>query len=97
MSFTDQIRRTATAEDCRMRWRGEKGGVAFMCYLCGHKFQQGDGFRFVFSGGANFELDGKKSGVTNFLTCDKCDTPKVIDDWVARNEEFYSPKYWALR
>ena len=99
MSFTDQKRRIATAADCKIAWGGRKDGAAFRCYLCGHKFAPGDGYRWVYTGGASFEIDGKRYGVTNLMTCDGCDGDDIIDRWVARNKDFKTAirnEYWAL-
>lgn len=97
MSFTDQRRRVATEEECRRSWAGEKDGKRFRCGLCAHRFKAGDGWRWVYTAGASFEIDGKKSGVCNFLTCDSCDGPDVIDRWLERHREFYSDRFWAIR
>lgn len=65
MSFTDQKRFVVTSEDTKLSWGG-----GFWCKLCGHKFQEGDGCRWVYTGGRK---------VANFLVCDSCDGPDVID------------------
>lgn len=95
MSFTDQKRWVATSDDCKRSWGLD--GKGFRCGLCGHRFTVGDGVRWVYGGGAGFEIKGKKHGVCNFKTCDACDGPDVLDRWVARNVEFYSDRFWALR
>lgn len=98
MSFTDGKARIATAEDCKRDWGCAKNGANFRCYLCGHKFIPGDTWRFQYTGGDGFtDEKGKKWGVTNFMTCDKCDGPDVISRWVERVKEFYSSKFWAVR
>lgn len=96
MSFTDQNRRVATEEDCGRRWGGEPKGTRFRCYLCGHQFKAGDGWRWVYGSGATYEINGKRFGVINFLTCDSCDGDTVLARWVKRNEEFHSERFWAL-
>jgi ribosomal protein L24E len=97
-SFTDRKRRIATERDVNARWSGDLPGVRFRCGLCGHRFKIGDGWRWVYGDGRTFTTEnGKKCGVCNFLTCDACDTPDVLDKWVARYEEFASPRFWALR
>lgn len=95
-SFTDQKRRVATEADCKAPWGGDRTGARFRCYLCGHRFQQGDGWRWVYSSARGLTIDGKKFGVINFLTCDACDGDDVLDRWVKRNEEFNSDRFWAL-
>ena len=100
MSFTDQKRREATEDDCKAPWGGFRDGSRFRCYLCGHKFTVGDGFRWVYSAGMKYERDdGKTVGVINFMTCDTCDGDDVSERWLARNKEFSADmrnKYWAL-
>lgn len=87
MSFIDQMPRVATAEECQMNWGGAKKGERFRCYLCGHRFKPGDGWRWVYDGTH-----------INFLTCSACDGPDVKERWHNINEEFYkSDKFWALR
>jgi hypothetical protein len=97
MSFTDGKRRVATEHNCVTRWGGESKGRRFRCYLCGHRFQPGDGWRWQYAAGQNVTEDGRKFGVTNFLVCDACDGPDVLDRWVKRNAEFLSDRFWALR
>jgi len=97
-SFTNQKRRIATDEDCNAAWNGAKNGVNFRCYLCGHRFKIGDGWRWVYSVSRHFKTpDGKRFGVTNFLVCDACDGEDVLDRWVNLHIEFYNDKFWALR
>jgi len=97
-TFTDQKRHVATEADCSTNWGGATRGARFRCYLCGHRFKPGDGFRWVATGARSYVADdGKKYGVFNFKTCDACDGPDVIDRWVERNREFYSAKFWALQ
>lgn len=99
MSFTDGKRRVATEADLAMSWCGEKNGKRFRCYLCGHRFRAGDGWRWQYAGCRNFvnPETGKTFGVSNFFVCDGCDGDDVLDRWVQRNIEFCSPRFWALR
>lgn len=99
MSFTDQKPRVATEEDCKRQWAGGKNGKKFRCYLCGHKFVPGDTWRFQGTAGGGYtDENGKKWGVTNFLVCEKCDGPDVVQKWLHHNIEFFATeKYWALR
>lgn len=97
-TFTDQKRHIATEADCKASWGGEKNGGRFRCYLCGHRFKPGDGFRWIATGGKYYTTDeGRKFGTINFKTCDACDGPDVIERWLDRNREFSSAKFWALR
>ena len=86
-SFTDQKPRVATEDDCRAPWSAGKPGERFRCCLCGHKFQVGDVWRFVYAHGA---------GLLNFLVCERCDGPDVLDRWKAANEEA-KRRFWWLR
>ena len=96
MSFTDQNRRVATDEECHRQWGGEPDGKRFRCGLCGHRFKAGDGWRWVYGDGRGFETDGKKWGVTNFLTCDSCDGEDILDRWIERHREFYADRFWSF-
>jgi hypothetical protein len=86
-NFTDQKMRVATAEECSARWGGVADGYLFRCYLCGHRFQAGDKWRWVYGCG---------NGVANFMTCDSCDGPDVLERWVARNEEAVRCFWWLM-
>lgn len=96
-SFTNGLRRVATAEECSAHWSGAKNGKRFRCYLCGHRFQPGDGWRWQYAAGSHVLADGRKLGVVNFMVCDECDGPDVIQRWVQCNAEFLSDRFWALR
>lgn len=95
--FTNGLRRVATEQECITKWSGDRPGVRFRCALCAHRFKVGDGWRWQYSGGSHFDVDGKRWGVCNFMVCDACDGPDVIDRWVDRHREYYSDKFWALR
>ena len=99
MSFTDGNRRVATEEDLAMSWGGEKKGKRFRCYLCGHRFRVGDGWRWQYAAGRKFvnPETGKTFGVFNFVVCDDCDGDDVLDRWVQRNVDYNSSRFWALR
>jgi hypothetical protein len=97
MSFTDQKRRIAVESDLKARWGGHPAGERFRCYMCGHKFRLGDGWRWVYAGGRTFEVEGKKSGLYNFMVCDSCDGDDVLDRWVKMNEEYHTKFWWAIR
>lgn len=94
--FTNQKRWVVTEHDCEMKWGLD--GDGFRCALCGHRFKPGDGARWIYAAGRTFKsAEGKTFGVCNFKTCDACDGPDVLDRWVARNVEFFSDRFWALR
>lgn len=56
-----------------MRWGGGPLGERFRCYLCGVHFKVGDYWRFQFV--------NKRS--INFLVCEACDTPDLMEKWWA--------------
>lgn len=97
--FMDGLRRVATQKECTTKWNGAPAGRDFRCYLCGHHFQVGDGWRWQYVGPLGDKgpvIDGKRYGCCNFKVCDKCDGPDVIDRWVALHNEFHAPRFWAL-
>lgn len=94
-SFTDGRHRVATARDVGRRWG--LSGDGFRYGLCGHRFKEGDGWRWQYAGGRTIEMNNTTYGVRNFKTCDACDGPDVLDRWVALNEEYYSPRFWSFR
>ena len=82
MSFTDQKPRVATAADVTAKW-----GSQFRCYLCGHRFQVGDQWRWVWSGAA---------ALRNCLVCARCDGDDVLERWQALNDELAQRFWWVL-
>ena len=85
MSFTDQKPRIATEQDVVSPWGGAKNGKYFRCYLCGHKFQIGDYYRFIFS----------NSG--NLMVCKECDKDDPAQKWTQLHEEWEKlreGKFW---
>lgn len=70
MSFTDQKPRVATEKEIHARWGGGDYGVDFYCYLCGHVFQVGDAWRWVYC------MD-----VGNLIVCQPCDTKDILEKW----------------
>lgn len=89
MSFTDQKPFKATAEDVQKSWSGGRNGKYFRCYLCGHKFQEGDIVRWQFTN----DIPGAGG---NPLVCESCDGPKekVIEKWKAMHAEARSERMW---
>lgn len=87
MAIAWQGSQIATSEDIKRPWMGGKNGIYFRCYLCGHKFQDGDQFRLVFS---------KHYG--NPLVCKECDgtNEDVLDKWESLNKELVEieKKFW---
>jgi hypothetical protein len=85
--FTNQKPRIATEHDCRIRWRGAPPGRDFRCYMCGHKFEVGDGWRWIWA---------TYRGVINPIVCEKCDGPDVLERWLEQNEEA-KRRFWWFR
>jgi len=86
MSFTDQKPRIATEADVKAPWGGAKNGKNFRCYLCGHKFQVGDQYRFVF-----------EQTLGNLMVCQDCDTGDVLQKWADHQSEWEKlrdGKFW---
>lgn len=96
-SFTDGQRRVADEAACKAMWGGAPNGERFRCYLCGHRFVPGDGWRWQNAVGTTFEIDGETFGLRNFMVCDPCDGPDVLVRWKAMHVEFYADRFWALR
>ena len=89
-------RTIATAHDCKGKWGLD--GQGFRCGLCGHHFNEGDGWRWIWMTGQSWTgSDGKTRGICNFKTCDACDGPDVRERYVERVVEFFSDKFWSLR
>ena len=78
MSFTDQKPKIVTEEDVKAPWSGGKNGKYFRCKLCGHKFQVGDYYRFIFH---NFG---------NIIVCQNCDKDDPAQKWTKLHEEWGS-------
>lgn len=100
-NFSDQKPRTATKGDLVTKWGGGHPGERFRCYLCGHKFKLGDYWRWVSGSGVTFQtpgeppLGGRIYGVGNFMVCQHCDGPDVMDRWKKHTEEAYT-RFWAF-
>jgi len=88
MSFTDGKAQIATQEHCDLHWRYR--GEGFRCYLCGHKFAVGDGWRFVYA-------NSTANAMGNILVCAKCDGPDVLERYVAACEEARTRFWWLVR
>lgn len=90
MSFTDQKPRIAAEEDTKAQWSGGKQGEYFRCKLCGHRFQVGDYWRWVFV-----------KGYVNLIVCQKCDTPDATEHWIQACRDWklmkeHSPFWWFI-
>jgi len=80
MSFTDQKPHFVTKDDLKRKWAGHRDN--FRCYLCGHKFELDDTYRWVYN----------PRGL-NFMVCKGCDGEDVIE----RFKKHYAEgevKYW---
>ena len=90
--FTNQKPRIATEEDVKAPWSGGPPGKYFRCTLCGHRFQVGNYWRWVYMG---------KHALTNILACEACDTADVDEKWIKANEEWKQmeetgPFWWFI-
>lgn len=86
MSFTDRQPRIATLEEVSAPWMGYPHGERFRCYLCGHRFEVGDYWRW----------EAGPVGYSNFLICESCDGPDVVERWVAWVDEVRRRAFWAF-
>ena len=86
MSFIDQKPHIATEKEVG-HWGGSREkGKRFRCYLCGHKFEVGDSWRWVY---------GKE--ISNFLVCESCDSDYVEEDWIKANKELRIRFWWIIQ
>ena len=79
----------ADEKTCKARWGGVPNGERFRCYLCGHRFRPGDGFKLVIS----------SIGYGNLIICDDCDGEDVEERWRKANEEAMEARcrfWWAF-
>lgn len=86
MSFSKKLASgeltAATIKECQLNWSGHGPGERFLCRLCGHKFQLGDLWRFVYANG------GGPSHHGNFLACAKCDGPDILERAAKQEAEY---------
>jgi len=85
--FTDQKPRIVSEEELEAPWGGDKPGERFRCWLCGHKFELGEYWRWVFGG-------NHEPPLANFMVCMKCDDENVIDHFAAATEEAKERFWW---
>lgn len=85
MSFLDQMPRVATEDDVKGSWDAAPNGKRFRCHLCGHRFKVGDIWRWVYAGKVN---------LTNFLVCEACDGPDVLERWQAHYKDGKTRFWW---
>ena len=92
MSFTDETEQIATEHDCKLPWMGGAKGKYFRCALCGHKFEPGDKWRFVFTN----NLPGASG---NPLVCETCygSATEARAKWQAKCAEWNSGFWWWFR
>ena len=91
MSFTDGKPFAATNEDLKRSWSGGKDGKYFRCYLCGHRFKEGDIVRWQYTN------DTPGAGGNPFV-CVKCDGTReeIIEKWKQMHIEVRQ-KFWWFR
>lgn len=88
MAFTNGTPQVATEEHIKAKWGGM--GRQFRCQLCGHAFQVGDAWRFIYS---NFKDSPVRGG--NFIVCAGCDGPDVLAKRAAWEQEARQ-RFWEL-
>ena len=88
MSFIDGKPRVATKDDVNGEWGWYRDARCFRCHLCGHKFAEGDYWRFVYTNNLVAPCGG------NPLVCESCDGVDVIERWKALCDEAQSPRFW---
>ena len=90
-SFANGERQITTAKHCQLAWGGGEKGKYFRCGLCGYKFVEGDGWRFLYTN----DIPGAGG---NPLVCDNCFVTKeeARKQWVLMVAQFKSmkTKYW---
>jgi len=86
VTFTDQKSRVATIEDLNGNWSGHPDN--FRCYVCGHKFQINDIWRWVCS---------KQIGIPNFLVCQLCDGDNVQQQFAQQVAKAKEQLWWLLK
>lgn len=94
MKWFDPILRPATQKNLDARWCGAPPGKRFRCYLCGYKFVIGDLWRPVYANGGG-SAKAPRYGHGNFLVCEKCDGPDVLERW-ANHCEVADRCYWWM-
>jgi len=85
MGLTDQKPRIATEGDVKAPWSGGKNGKYFRCKLCGHKFEVGDYYRFIFH------------NYGNIMVCQSCDKDNPAEKWTQLHDEWdklRAGKFW---
>jgi hypothetical protein len=91
VSFIDGKPQIATKDDVEGEWGPYRDARCFRCHICGHKFREGDYWRFVYTN----NLNGHHGG--NPLVCEGCDGADVVDRWKALCDEFQAPRFWWFR
>lgn len=97
--YFDPVLRPATEAHVRGRWGADAPGKRFRCYLCGHKFVLGDLWRPVYANGGGSQK-APAVGHGNFLCCEKCDGPDVLERWAEACRELddlYERFWWAFK
>jgi hypothetical protein len=84
MAFTDQKPRVVSEEELKANWNG-RGRAAFRCYVCGHRFELGDGWRWQY-------VEGDR----NLMVCSACDGPDLLERWAARMAWLRQSAWWLF-
>lgn len=88
MSFTDGKPVIVTQEHLKAHWGGrDPRKCPFRCMMCGHRFELGDTFRFVYTN----NISGAGG---NPIVCAVCNTPDVIERWKVMCAEARTKFWW---
>lgn len=87
--FTDGKPRIASEATLLLPFKGKRDGSKFRCRLCGHRFKVGDWWRFVLA-----NIEGSPSRFGNFITCQKCDGPDILERAGAQEAEARQRFWW---
>lgn len=91
VTFTDGKPHIVTAEYLKACWSGVPNAFLFRCKICGHVFQEGDTFRFIFG-------SHKRKNVGNVLVCSECDSSdeSVYEQFIAMHEMLITRFWWMV-
>lgn len=91
MSFIDGKPQTVSEIDLKADWGGRSHKkFPFRCYMCGHKFQLGEYWRFIFTN----DIAGAGG---NPIVCHSCDGDDVRERWKKLCDEFNGDKFWWFK
>lgn len=95
-NFTNMRPFVVTADDAHARWASQSPDVSFRCAWCGHRLQEGDTARWVYT---NTEPKHKPIRGNPFI-CGSCDGPDAIErllTMAARVKQVKAECWWFFR